>query len=216
MQSPTPNILKLHHQAPAISPYTLNNMSFVAYKGVFNPAIAHSGKLDSYFTRLPIFHDKTVLDMGCGSGAVSCLTKLAGASRVVAVDINPLAIQNAQYNVGRYGLNKYISCRRGYLFAPITPHEKFDVIFANLPFAEGATHTMLDKAFYDPRLASLRTVIIEAPRYLAPTGSAYICIANITDTAILQSTAIQNRLHWRVCTTLRQGQMTLSLIRLYR
>lgn len=41
---------------------------------------------------------QTVLDMGCGSGILAIAAKKLGASRVVAVDIDPIAVQTARNN----------------------------------------------------------------------------------------------------------------------
>lgn len=47
-----------------------------------------------------LVHGKSVLEIGTGSGIVSLCCSQAGASRIVATDINPWAVRNAVYNAG--------------------------------------------------------------------------------------------------------------------
>ena len=46
-----------------------------------------------------------VLDVGCGSGILSVAAMLVGAGRVLGVDIDPMAVQNARENAARNGLS---------------------------------------------------------------------------------------------------------------
>jgi len=44
-------------------------------------------------------NDKSVLDMGCGTAVLAILSKMRGAGRVVAVDIDEWGYKNAQENI---------------------------------------------------------------------------------------------------------------------
>lgn len=46
----------------------------------------------------------TVLDYGCGSGILAIAALKLGAAAALAVDVDPLALQAAQYNAGRNGV----------------------------------------------------------------------------------------------------------------
>ncbi|MGI6636312.1 MAG: 50S ribosomal protein L11 methyltransferase [Christensenellales bacterium] len=54
-----------------------------------------------------------VLDVGTGSGILAVTGALLGAPRVLAVDIDPVAVRVAQENVGINGLNDRIQVRQG-------------------------------------------------------------------------------------------------------
>jgi ribosomal protein L11 methyltransferase len=54
-----------------------------------------------------------VLDVGTGSGILAVTAALLGAPRVLAVDIDPVAVRVAQENVGINGLNDRIQVRQG-------------------------------------------------------------------------------------------------------
>lgn len=47
---------------------------------------------------------KTVIDVGCGSGVVAIAAALAGAARVIACDIDPVALQAAEANAELNGV----------------------------------------------------------------------------------------------------------------
>ena len=77
---------------------------------------------------------KTAIDLGCGSGILGLTAAALGADRVTMIDIDPLAVKAARYNVGinaDAGLDvSYISTVEGDLFQKLDL--KADVIVANL------------------------------------------------------------------------------------
>ncbi|MHC1585947.1 MAG: tRNA (adenine(22)-N(1))-methyltransferase TrmK, partial [Candidatus Hecatellaceae archaeon] len=89
-----------------------------------------------------------VLDVGCGSGILS-LVAARRARRVVAVDINPKALQCTIYNAKVNGLEGKIEARLGSLFQPLKPGEKFDLIVANLPYLPGRPQSLLEAGWLD-------------------------------------------------------------------
>lgn len=73
----------------------------------------------------------SVLDYGCGSGILAMVAKKLGASHVIGVDIDPQAIESAQYNAERN------QCEIEYAlpaeFGEAHPaSEKFNVVVANI------------------------------------------------------------------------------------
>lgn len=48
---------------------------------------------------------KTLVDLGAGSGVVAIAAKLAGAKRVIACDLDPIALQAAQLNAQSLGID---------------------------------------------------------------------------------------------------------------
>ncbi len=60
---------------------------------------ASGAVLSQYILRNPqLVDDKTVVDFGCGSGVVAVAAAMAGAKRVIACDIDPLAIMATKSN----------------------------------------------------------------------------------------------------------------------
>lgn len=75
---------------------------------------------------------RSVLDMGCGTGILAILAALkGGATRIVAIDIDPTATESAieNYNANRVGDEIEILTGDASLLASL---EKFDLILANI------------------------------------------------------------------------------------
>ncbi len=79
--------------------------------------------------REAIFHDATVLDVGCGSGVLSVAACRFGAARVEAIDISPAAVPTTLENARRNSVEQRIT-------VTTTPLEavdgQFDVVVANI------------------------------------------------------------------------------------
>jgi ribosomal protein L11 methyltransferase len=73
--------------------------------------------------------DRTVLDVGCGSGVLSIAACALGAARVVAIDVDPDAVAATRANARRNGVGERVDTRVA------TPHdvaEPFAVAVANV------------------------------------------------------------------------------------
>jgi methylase of polypeptide subunit release factors len=106
------------------------NASLAVLPDVYAPHIF----TDSFWfaEQLPnIIGDKSLLEIGTGTGIISIACALSGA-RVVACDINPSAIENASLNIQRYCVD--IDLKVGDVYQRIRPREKFDFIFWAHPF----------------------------------------------------------------------------------
>ncbi len=75
--------------------------------------------------------DLTVLDVGCGSGILSCAAMLLGAKSVTGVDIDKLAVKIARANgeLNKFSLPEY-TMLHGNLTDKIT--KKYDLVLANI------------------------------------------------------------------------------------
>lgn len=73
-----------------------------------------------------------VLDVGCGCGIQSINAIQKGATSVLAVDLNTIAIKNTFQNAKKLGLEKNIETLQSDLFENVK--QKFDVIIFNPPY----------------------------------------------------------------------------------
>jgi ribosomal protein L11 methyltransferase len=77
-----------------------------------------------------LLSDARVLDVGTGSGILAIAAALLGASYVLGVDTDPLAVATARANAAANGLADLIEARTGSL--PLAPPTQFHLVVANL------------------------------------------------------------------------------------
>ncbi|MGW8315788.1 MAG: 50S ribosomal protein L11 methyltransferase [Bacteroidales bacterium] len=96
---------------------------------------------------------KQVLDMGCGTGVLAILASKSGASRVVGVDYDQWAYENALENVERNETSS-VEIRLGEV--DVIGKEEFDLILANI------TRNVLvkDMSVYEQHLSRNGTLIV--------------------------------------------------------
>src|SRR5690606_36588702 len=129
--------------------------------------------------------ERSVLDVGTGSGAIALAIKHARPSlRVLACDVSEDALAVARDNAQRLGLD--VPMRRSDLLADVpTPEGGWDVIVANLPYIREPTWRTLapEVLRFEPRLAlesgpegldAIRRLVVAAPARLAPGGALYL------------------------------------------
>ena len=73
--------------------------------------------------------NKTVLDMGCGTGILGILASMKGAKKVTAIDIDEWSFNGAKENAALNNI-KNMTVKQG--DAGLLGNEKFDLIFANI------------------------------------------------------------------------------------
>ncbi|KAK4958557.1 Ribosomal protein arginine N-methyltransferase rmt3 [Elasticomyces elasticus] len=115
---------------------------------------------DFIYSNKNLFVNKTVLDVGCGTGILSMFCAKAGATNVYAVD-NSGIIDKARVVVHANGLQDKITCIRGKIeevTLPLPPGGKVDIIVS-----EWMGYCLLYEAM-------LPSVLWARDRYLAPDG----------------------------------------------
>jgi methylase of polypeptide subunit release factors len=109
---------------------------FVLMKDVFSP-FASSARYHARFLfyNSHYFQNKTVFDIGCGSGILGVVMARYGAKKVIMSDISKPALENTEVNVQKFGLKDKTEIRESDLFSNIS--EKADTIIWNIPFFVG-------------------------------------------------------------------------------
>ncbi|HEX4704666.1 MAG TPA: methyltransferase [Pseudonocardiaceae bacterium] len=119
--------------------------------------------------------DGAMLEMGCGTGVIGVTAAMHTGRRVVAADINPAAVRNAELNAARHGVGDLVHAVRGDLFDGLAPCERFDVIFWSSPYvlapADYEYQHIHERAYVDPGYVTHQRFLAEAPRWLAPGGT---------------------------------------------
>jgi ribosomal protein L3 glutamine methyltransferase len=133
----------------------------------------------------------SVLDLCTGSGCLAILLAHAfPAADVDAVDVSSEALAVAQRNVSDYGLADRINLLRSDLFANL-PDKSYDLIVSNPPYVNARAMAELPAEYrHEPALAlaggddgldAVRTIMREAPRFLAPRGLLVVEIGHHRD-----------------------------------
>lgn len=148
---------------------------FTVQPGVFSP---HYFLDTEYFARsIMVNPGETFCEIGSGTGAISVTVALTGASQVVAIDINPMAVLNTKENVKRHQVEQIVTVHEGDVYSPLGPNDQFDTIFWNVPFGyitEDSKLTTLEMAVFDPGYQSIEKFIHGARNHLKPYGRLLI------------------------------------------
>jgi release factor glutamine methyltransferase len=162
-----------------------NNSSFCVLKDVYEPSE------DTFLLadRLVVKETDRVLDMGTGCGILGILAAKK-AREVVALDLNPHAVQCAKINAKNNGISNKIVFLVGDLFKPIKKAEKFDVIVFNAPYIpteEGEKKTWITRAWSGGPTGRyvIDRFLADVPTFVKSNGKILIVqstLSNISDT----------------------------------
>lgn len=124
----------------------------------------------------------TVLDLFTGSGVIAIQAALMGAKKVVAVDINPAAVETVKINAKRFGVEDKVEARVSDVFSSIRDGEKFDVITGNPPFSNkkvsDISQSYIEQTIKDFGLVAQTKIFEGLNNFLKPGGRAYFSQAN--------------------------------------
>ena len=143
-----------------------------------------------------------VLEIGTGSGLVSLCCLQAGASHVVATDVNPNAIHNVRFNtVEAFGNGKRLEARLVPRRSPgawtvIKPDEKFDFIISNPPWENSKPKNVEEFALYDPEFLLLDSLVIGARQRLRTGGRMWLAYGCVTAIRRIKMLAINEDLRY--------------------
>lgn len=154
---------------------------FMVNEHVYEPAE------DTYLIaeNMQVNETDTVLDVGTGCGILAVLAA-EKAKTVVAVDINPYAIEYASRNAETNGFNKKIQFRQGDLFESIKKDELFSMIIFNSPYLPSEPdeeNSWIGKAWAGGPNGRkvIDRFIVDAPKFLDAGGRILLVQSSLSD-----------------------------------
>lgn len=123
-----------------------------------------------------------VLDVGTGSG-VNAVLAATRSAEVVAVDINPYAIECAKRNAAAHMVSGRVTFLEGDLFEDV--EGTFDLIVFDPPFRWFAPRDELEAAIADEDYTTLTRFMAQAPSRLRPGGRILLHFGTSADLSYL-------------------------------
>lgn len=166
------------HQRTDWDKVTIENKEFLIHPNVFHsglfPATAWYAKKICELVK----NQLNFCEVGCGSGAISCLVALTNPKvHVIATDISSFASENTLLNAQRLGVEDKMEVLTGDVLDSVTKGDRFDSIFWLLPFGfldPGASITLEETQVFDPGYRALRKFFQTAKKFLKPQGKLLI------------------------------------------
>jgi len=112
--------------------------NFSVHARVLRPEIMNALHLARWlFLHKEIYKNKTVLDMGSGTGIQGIVAALYGAKEVIFSDLSHAAVENTKENIKFFGMGNISEVFEGDLFEKIK--NKSEIIIFNHPFFSDKT-----------------------------------------------------------------------------
>jgi release factor glutamine methyltransferase len=124
-----------------------------------------------------------VLDMGTGSG-VNAILAASKSTNVVAVDVNPFAVDCARENAERNGVSDRIDVCESDVFGSVDG--RFDLIVFDPPFRWFTPRDLRERATADENYASLTAFFRDVGDHLTEDGRVLVFFGTSGDLAYLQ------------------------------
>ena len=163
------------------------------FRLVVRPTVFHpryfltSEYFASFIDRLDLA-GKMVVEVGTGSGVLSLAAARAGATRVVAVDINPNAVLSAGDNARLNGLAERVFPVCSNLLSAIVAKPLFDVILSSPPSFAGEPRDVADRAWHaGPGYRDIAALFSQARERMKPGGRFYLLLSSDSDLGRLGS-----------------------------
>jgi release factor glutamine methyltransferase len=155
---------------------------------VFHPRFFISSEAFAAFLDGLDLSGKRVLDVGTGTGVLALAAARAGASYVVAADINPNATLNAAENARANGLGDRVFAVCSDLLAALAPRPLFDVILSSPPKHAGEPRNLADLGWHaGSKYRYISALFDQSRERLKPGGRMYVMVSSDSDLDLFSS-----------------------------
>ena len=153
---------------------------------VFHPRFFLSSEYFAEFIDRLDLSGKSVADIGTGSGILALAAARAGATNVLALDINPNAARSARENAQANGFGNCVTAVCANLLDSLAPRPLFDVILSSPPKHAGEPRDLADRGWHaGPQYRDLAALFEQAHERLKPGGSIYVMLSSDSDLDLL-------------------------------
>ena len=153
-------------------------LKILVFPYVFPPKSAFSQSSQTLIKSFCNLSGQTVLDLGTGTGIQALCAAKAGATKVIASDIEKNALNCARKNIKINKLQDIIEVIESDLFEKI-PKVGFDLIIANLPIIDFNEPNPKFHSLSDPNYRLHINLFQNAAKYLNRNGKIRLIHANL-------------------------------------
>lgn len=156
------------------------NIILDVYPNIFPPSEHLTSDHRDLIRELREAGGKMIADIGCGSGVLSIIAAIFGATHVDAVDVNPVAVRCTEHNLKLNSVEQRVSVYHGNLLKPLRD-KRYDAIIANLPYVDYNPKIVkaIKNALCDPDLQIHTNFLKSAKYYLTKNGYVVLRRANL-------------------------------------
>ena len=176
------------HKEPYVT--EILGKEIIVYPNVMSPKYDWSPRF--HIENMPDQKGKEFLEIGCGSGVLSLFATFQGAKKIVAVDINPNAIQNTRANFQKYNFQNFEIVESD-VFEKVGG--KFDTINFAAPYHGNTPKDILEYGVSDPEYRALKMFLKGAKDFLKENGQIILGFSNTGDLDLLNTLFIENKLY---------------------
>jgi methylase of polypeptide subunit release factors len=146
--------------------------------GVFSPIRGEYIEL-VLKTPLPsaIQKNSIAFDIGTGTGVLSVVLAMREIQKIIGTDQDDRAIQCAQDNISRLGLDSQVEILKTNLF----PADKAALIVCNPPWLPARPSSSLEHAIYDPESQMLKGFLSKLKDHLLPSGEGWLILSDLAE-----------------------------------
>ncbi|XKH54385.1 class I SAM-dependent methyltransferase [Citricoccus nitrophenolicus] len=131
----------------------------------------------------PLSNPDLAFDVGTGTGLLAAVLVNRGVKQVVGTDIHQRAVDCANENFARLGLQDAAEAQLTSMF----PEGRAPLIVCNPPWLPGSAATTLDAAVYDPGSTMLLQFLAGLPHHLTDDGEGWLVLSDLAELLGLRS-----------------------------
>ncbi len=165
----------------------VNGVELTVGRGVFDPSLHFTSAFFADYIKKSagLATDAAVLDIGTGTGVLAIAAALSGCKHVVAVDLNPAALECARINVRKNGLADKVDVQEGE-FVPRQTVTLFDHVICNPPYFRGTAKNDAQRAYLaGADLEWFDDFIHHIEPCLVPHGRVLLVLSDAADLAAI-------------------------------